>query len=62
LTTRPAITQPPVLPCAGLLFYTTNKTKIQIQSSADWIITSLSLSHQRKSKQTKTDKYVERKG
>ena len=48
-----SITQPPVAPCAGCLIQTTNKTKIQTQSSADKITTSLSLAHQRKNKQNK---------
>jgi len=52
LNTRPGITQPPVAPCAGRLFETTNKTKIQTQSSADRTTTSLSLAHQRKNKPT----------
>ena len=55
-TTRiqdPSITQPPVAPCAGRLIQTTNTTKVQTQSSADRIITSLRLAHQRKTnKQT----------
>ena len=51
---RPGITQSPVAPCAGCLIQT-NKAKIQIQSSAEWIITSLSPAHQRKkTKQNKT--------
>jgi len=54
LNTRPGITQPPVAPCAGRLIKTTNKTKIQSQSSADRIPTSLSLAPQKKNKQTKT--------
>ena len=45
LNTRPGITQTSIAPCA------TNKTKIQIQSSADRITTSLSLARQRKKKQ-----------
>ena len=53
LNTGPSITQPPVVPCVGHLIQT-NETKIQIQSSADRITTSLSLAHQRKNKQTKT--------
>ena len=48
---RPGITQPPVAPCAACLIQTTNETKIQTQISADKIITSLSLAHQRKNKQ-----------
>ena len=56
LNTRPTITQPPVAPCAGLLFYTTNKTKIQTQSSADRITTSLSHAHQKKNKQMNKQK------
>ena len=40
------MTQPPVAPILN------NKTKIQTQSSADRITTSLSLAHQRKNKQT----------
>jgi len=36
---------------------TTNKTKIQTQSSADRIITSLSLTHQRNNKQTNKQKF-----
>jgi len=40
--------QPPV---AGRLIQTTNKQKIQTQSSADRITTSLGLAHQRKNKQ-----------
>ena len=47
----PSITQPPVAPCAGRLIQTTNTTKVQTQSSADRIITSLSPAHQRKTKQ-----------
>ena len=52
MNTRSSITQPPVAPCAGCLIQTTNKTKIQTQSSADRIIASLSLTHQRNNKQT----------
>ena len=52
MNTRLGITQP-VAPCVGCLIQTTNKTKIQTQSSADRITTSLSLAHQRKNKQTK---------
>ena len=49
-----SITQPPVAPCAGCLIQTTNKTKIQTQSSADRITTSLSLAHQRGKKKLST--------
>ena len=48
LNIRPSITQPPVAPCAGHHIQTTHKTKVQTQSSADRITTSLSLAHQRK--------------
>ena len=41
MNTRHGITQPPVAPCAGSLIQTKNKTKIQTQSSADRITTSL---------------------
>jgi len=54
LNTRPGITQPPVATCAGCLIQTTNKAKIQTQSSTDRITTSLSLAHQRKNKTTTT--------
>jgi len=56
LNTRPGITQPPVAPCAVHLISTTNETKIQTQSSAGRIPTSLSLAHQRKNKQEKKKK------
>ena len=46
--------QDPALPCAGRLIWTTNKTKIQTQSSADRIAISLSLVNQRKNKQKLT--------
>jgi len=42
----------PVATWAGCLFLTTNKTKIQTQSSADRISNTLGLAHQRKNKQT----------
>jgi len=38
------------------MLHLNNKTKIQTQSSADRIITSLSLAHQRKNKQTNKQK------
>ena len=52
LNTRPNITQLTVAPCIGSLIYTTNKTKIQTQSSVDRSTTSFSLAHQRQNKQT----------
>jgi len=51
---RPGITQAPVAPCTGCLIQTTNKTKIQTQPSTDRITTSLSLAHQRKNNNQKT--------
>ena len=51
LNTRPGINQQPVAPCAGRLISTTTNPKIQTQSSADRITTTLSLAHQRKNKQ-----------
>ena len=54
MDTSPGITQPPVAPCVRCLIQTTNETKIQTQSSADRIATSLSLAHQRKSKNKQT--------
>jgi len=57
LNPRPSITQLTEASCEGCLIYTTNKTKIQTQSSADMITTSLSLAHHRKTnKQTTTTK------
>ena len=49
-TTRPCITQQPVVPRASCLIQTPNKTKIQTQSLAERIITSLSPAHHRKKK------------
>jgi len=53
LPTILTITQLPVAPCAGCLIQTTNKTKIQTQSSVDNITTSLSPAHQREKKKKK---------
>ena len=47
---RPTTTQKPVAPHAECLTQTTNKTKVQTQSSADRITTSLSPVHQKKNK------------
>ena len=56
MNTRLGITQPPVAACAGHLIQITNKTKLQTQSSADRITTSLNLAHKRKVKQTNKQK------
>ena len=51
--TRHSITNCPVAHCARYLIQTTNKKKkIQTESSADRITTSLNLAHQRKNKKT----------
>jgi len=50
-----------VAPCAGRLFQTTNKTKIQTQSSADRINTSLSHAHWRKKQTNKQKKQTQHK-
>ena len=46
----------PVATWAGCLFLTTNKTKIQTQSSASWITISLNIAHQSKNRQTNKHK------
>ena len=51
LNTRPGINQQPVAHCAGCLISTTNNPKIQTQSPADRITTSLSLAYQSNNKQ-----------
>jgi len=53
LNTKPSIIQPPVAPCAVCLIQTTNKTKIQAQSSAYRSTTSLSIAYQTKQNKTK---------
>ena len=54
LNARPGITQPSVAPCVRRLIQTTNKTKIQTQSSADRITPHSALPVRGKtSKQTK---------
>ena len=50
MNTRPSTTPTPVAPCAECLTQTTNKTKVQTQSSADRITISLSPVHQKKNK------------
>ena len=57
MNTRPDITQPPVAPCAGRLIQTTDKTKIQTQSSAFKITTALNPAHQRKKTQQLTSSH-----
>ena len=53
LNTRPRITQPPVTPSVGHLIQTANRTKIEIQSSADRITPSNSPAHEREKKKKK---------
>ena len=56
LNTRPRITQPPVTPSVGHLIQTANRTKIEIQSSADRITPSISPAHERgKKKKSSTN-------
>ena len=47
LNTRPRITQPPVTPSVGHLIQRANRTKIETQSSADRITSSISPAHQK---------------
>ena len=57
LNTRPRITQPPVTPSVGHLIQRANRTKIETQSSADRITSSISPAHQKeKKKQTNKQK------
>ena len=55
LNMRPGITQLPVAPCAGCFIQTTEKTKIQTQSSADRISAALSPANQRGEKKLSTN-------
>ena len=55
---RLSIIKPPLTHYAGSLIQTTNKTKIQTQSSTDRITTSLSLAHQRKNNNNKNSAQI----
>ena len=48
----------PVEPCSGCLIQTTNKAKIQTQSSADKITASFNLAHQRGKNKNKNKKHT----
>ena len=50
LNTRPRITQPPFTPSVGHLIQRANRTKIETQSSADRITSSISPAHQKEKK------------
>jgi len=48
----------PVAPCAGCLIQTTNRTKIQTQSSADRINTTLCQSEEKNNHSTQISPYM----